>query len=77
MLSTSNIIYQNVYLTDDFKIDLEYDNHRGLLNISLKNTELLSHINILSNESKEYELKLKNNDYSPDSIELQDGLFRY
>ncbi|CAF4813558.1 unnamed protein product, partial [Rotaria sp. Silwood1] len=30
MFQTSNTICQNVYLTDDFKIGLEYDNHRGL-----------------------------------------------
>ncbi|CAF3461922.1 unnamed protein product [Rotaria socialis] len=79
MFQTSNIVYQNVYLTDDFKIGLEYDNHRGLLNIILANTdnrstELPFHINILSNQYKECELTLKNNEYFLSSTELQDDL---
>ncbi|CAF0823742.1 unnamed protein product [Rotaria sordida] len=79
MFQTSNIVCQNVYLTDDFKIGLEYDNHRGLLNILLKNTdnniELPSHINILSNQNQEYELTLKNkHEYFLSSTRLQDDL---
>ncbi|CAF1386161.1 unnamed protein product [Rotaria sp. Silwood1] len=79
MFQTSNTICQNVYLTDDFKIGLEYDNHRGLLNILLKNTDnnnkLPSHINILSNQDQEYELRLKNhNEYFLSSTRLQQDL---
>ncbi|CAF2754961.1 unnamed protein product [Rotaria sp. Silwood2] len=79
MFQTSNIVCQDVYLTDDFKIGLEYDNHRGLLNILLKNKdnniELPSHINILSNQDQEYELTLKNkNEYFLSSTRLQQDL---
>jgi hypothetical protein len=53
LLQTSNIIWQSVNLTDDVKINLEYDIHRGLLNIFIKNigdnNKLPCHINILSN----------------------------
>lgn len=59
MLQTSNIIWKNVSLTDEIKINLEYDIHRGLLNIFVKNiggddnnnNKLPSHINVISNES--------------------------
>jgi hypothetical protein len=54
MLQTSNIVWQSVCLTDELKINLEYDIHRGLLNIFVKNTsdnkELPCHINVLSEE---------------------------
>lgn len=53
MLQTSNIVWQSVSLTDEVKINLEYDIHRGLLNIFVKNigdnNKSLCHINVLSN----------------------------
>jgi hypothetical protein len=72
---TSNV----VHLTDELKICLEYDSHRGLLNIFLKNTDnniqLPSHINILSNQSKECELTLDNNEYLLSSSKIQQGSY--
>lgn len=68
----SNIVCQSVNLTDQLKIGLEYDMHRGLLNIFVKNNgnnvELPSHINILSNQCKDYE-------YFLSSSEIQQGLW--
>jgi len=59
MLQTSNIVWQSVSLTDEVKINLEYDIHRGLLNIFVKNignnNKLPCHINVLSNRSEECE----------------------
>lgn len=53
MLQTSNIVWQSVSLTDEVKINLEYDIHRGLLNIFVKNigdnNKSPCHINVLSN----------------------------
>jgi len=69
MFQTSNIVCQSVNLTDKLKIGLEYDIHRDLLNIFVKNIELPSHINILSHQYKDYELTLNNNEYS----EIQQG----
>ncbi len=58
----SNIVCQSVHLTDQLKIGLEYDMHRGLLNIFVKNNgnniEFPSQINILSNQYKDYEYLL-------------------
>jgi hypothetical protein len=75
MLQTSNIVWQSVSLTDDVKINLEYDIHRGLLNIFVNNTgdnnKLPCHINVLSNRSEENEL-ISNSIF--DSPEIQQGL---
>ncbi|CAF3348251.1 unnamed protein product [Rotaria sp. Silwood1] len=64
MLQTSNIVWQSVSLTDELKINLEYDIHRGLLNIFVKNTgnndKLPCHINILSKCSED-DCKLTSN----------------
>ncbi|CAF1112913.1 unnamed protein product [Adineta steineri] len=57
ILQTSNIIWQSVSLTDELKINLEYDTRRGLLNIFVKNTsnnkEVPCCINVLSNQSED------------------------
>jgi hypothetical protein len=75
ILQTSNIVWQSVNLTDDVKINLEYDIHQGLLNIFVKNignnTTLPCHINVLSNQSEENELKSNSIFNSP---EIQQGL---
>jgi hypothetical protein len=59
MFQTSNLVCQNVNLTDELKIGLEYDIHNGLLNVIVKNTgnniQFPSQINILSNENKDFE----------------------
>ena len=79
MLQTSNIVWQSVSLTDELKINLEYDIHRGLLNIFVKNTsdnkELPCHINVLSNQSEECEIisNVKNNLLTPS--EINQGLY--
>lgn len=71
MFQTSNIVCRSVSLTDELKIGLEYDSHRGLLNIFVKNTEsnidFPSQINILSNQ-------YKNDDYHYCSSEIKQGL---
>ena len=55
ILHTSNIVCQSVCLTDDVKINLQYDIHQGLLNIFVKNIgqnrQLPCHINVLSDPS--------------------------
>jgi hypothetical protein len=71
MLQTSNIICQTVNLTDEVKINLEYDIHRGLLNIFVKNNKLPCHINVLSNRSEESNSKIEHLTTS----EIQSGLF--
>jgi len=75
MLQTSNIIWQSVNLTDEVKINLEYDIHRGLLNIFVKNigdnNKLPCHINVLSNRSEESNAKIEL--LTPS--EIQPGLF--
>lgn len=74
MFQASNLICQNVYLTDDFKIGLEYDNQHGLLNILLKNnSDLPSHINILSSQYEQSELTLRNGEYYPNTTEFHQG----
>lgn len=68
MFQTSNIVCQTVNLTDDIKIGLEYDIHRGLLNIFVKNhMDYPSQINILSNQHK-------NDDYHFHTSNIQQGL---
>jgi hypothetical protein len=71
MFQTSNVVCQSVNLTDELKIGLEYDIHRGLLNIFVKSTdsniEFPSQINILSNRSKDY-------DYLHGPSQIQQGL---
>lgn len=37
MLQTSNVIWQSVRLTDELKLNLEYDVQRSVLNIFVKN----------------------------------------
>ncbi|CAF1213503.1 unnamed protein product [Adineta steineri] len=73
MFQTSNIVCQNVHLTDDLKIGLEYDRFNGLLNIFVKNignnNQLPSHINILSNQSNDYDLTVNKNEYLYNSSE--------
>jgi len=75
MLQTSNIIWQSVNLTDEVKINLEYDIHRGLLNIFVKNigdnNKFPCHINVLSNRSEEPNSKTEL--LTPS--EIQPGLF--
>jgi hypothetical protein len=75
MLQTSNIVWQSVCLTDELKINLEYDIHRGLLNIFVKNTsdnkELPCHINVLSDEC---ELISNSKNNLPTPTEIQSGL---
>jgi hypothetical protein len=77
MLQTSNIVCQSVHLTDDLTISLEYNIHNGLLNIFVKNTDnnipLPTHINVLSNQSKEGEITLNKNEYLVNSSEIQQG----
>lgn len=55
ILHTSNVVCQSVYLTDDVKINLQYDIQQGLLNIFVKNIgenrQLPCHINVLSDRS--------------------------
>ena len=52
----SNMVYQSVRLTDDVKINLQYDIHRGWLNIFVKNLGdkkiLPCHINVLSDQNE-------------------------
>jgi hypothetical protein len=51
ILQTSNIIWQSITLTDELKINLEYDVHRSALNIFVKNTgdnkDLSCQLNVL------------------------------
>lgn len=52
----SNIVWQSVSLTDDVKINLQYDIHRGCLNIFVKNIgdtkKLPCQINVLSDQNE-------------------------
>ena len=60
MFPTKNFICQYVNLTDELKIDLEYDIHTGLLNILVKNTgQYPSQINVLSNPNQNDQSALK------------------
>ncbi len=80
MLQTSNIVWQSVCLTDELKINLEYDIHRGLLNIIVKNTgdtkEFPRYINVLSNQPEVCEItsNVKTNLLFPS--EVKQGLWR-
>jgi hypothetical protein len=76
MLQTSNIVWQSVSLTDELKINLEYDVHRGLLNVFVKNigdkNELPCQINVLSKRFEECELTSSDKHLHPS--EIQHGL---
>ncbi|CAF1213643.1 unnamed protein product [Rotaria sordida] len=79
ILQTSNIVWQSVSLTDELKINLEYDIHRGLLNIFVKNIgnndKLPCHINILSKQSEDkFELISNSNNNYLISSEIQQDL---
>lgn len=56
MLQTSNIVWHNVNLTDEVKLNLQYDTHSGLLNIFINNNgdekEIPCHINITPSHNK-------------------------
>ncbi|UJR15626.1 hypothetical protein I4U23_002562 [Adineta vaga] len=56
MLQTSQIIWQSVNLTDELKINLEYDIDRNSLNIFVKNTndnkDLSCSLNVLSDQNQ-------------------------
>ncbi|CAM4776543.1 unnamed protein product [Rotaria magnacalcarata] len=78
ILQTSNIVWQTVNLTDELKINLEYDIHNGLLNIFVKNTsntdKLPCRINVLSKHSQECELLSNSTDNLSVSSQLPQGL---
>lgn len=74
MFPTKNLICQYVNLTDELKIDLEYDIHTGLLNILVKNTgndrQYPSQVNVLSNPTNMIEQSSLSRSLSNDLIEL-------
>ncbi|CAF2072099.1 unnamed protein product [Rotaria magnacalcarata] len=78
ILQTSNIVWQTVNLTDELKINLEYDIHNGLLNIFVKNTsntdKLPCRINVLSKHSQECELLSNSTDNLSASSQLPQDL---
>lgn len=77
MLQTSNIVWQTVNLTDELKINLEYDIHRGVLNIFVNNdnniNKLPYQINVVSENTDKCEF-IPNCTYN--YPELQEGLYR-
>jgi len=79
ILQTSNIIWQSISLTDEVKINLEYDIHYGLLNIFINNigdnNKLPCHINVLSNRSEECEVISNSKPNLLNSSEIQQGLY--
>lgn len=77
MLQTSNIVWQNVNLTDEVKLNLQYDTHSGLLNIFVKNNDnekkIPCHINIPSCQTKQEPIQLlpeTQRDNNEDNLEI-------